>query len=174
MNTAIERPQAGEYPDYGGYYIQQVAENEDALSCMEANQSILENLVGGLDESQLRYRYEPGKWTIKEMVVHMIDAERVFGYRALVAARNDKSPMPGYDHNAYVPASEANERSIENILEEYQAVRAASLALFRNLPAEGLSRLGEASESPVTARALAYMIAGHERHHVRLMRERYL
>jgi len=141
---------------------------------MEANQTILEDLVGSLDESQLLYRYEPGKWTIKEMVVHMIDAERVFGYRAMAAARNDKSPLPGYDHNAYVPVSGANERSIESILGEYRAVRAASLALFRNLPAASLHQVGEASNSPVTARGLAYMIAGHERHHVRLIKERYL
>ena len=127
-----------------------------------------------LSEEKLLYRYDEGKWTIKEMLVHLMDAERVFTYRGMGAARQDKTSFPGFDHNAYVPVSGANERDIAGILAEYKALRAATIAFFANLSEDALNEVGEANGLPCSAKAMVYMIAGHERHHMGIIKERYL
>jgi hypothetical protein len=118
-------------------------------------------------------RYAPGKWSVKEVVCHLADAERVFAYRALSIARGDQTPLPGFDENAWAPQSGADARPIGDLLDEFTAVRAATVRLLRGLDAPAWSRSGTASGKPVTVRALAYIMAGHELHHLSILKERY-
>ena len=120
------------------------------------------------------FRYAENKWTIKEILVHIMDDERIFMYRALRIARNDKTPLPGFEQDDYVPYSRANERSLANIFREYKTVRNATLSLFNSLSKEDLMRVGTANNHHVNVRALAYHIAGHELHHLNIIKERYL
>jgi hypothetical protein len=133
----------------------------------------MRELVLSLPPDRLGTPCAEGEWTVKEILLHVIDTERVVAYRALRFARNDPSPQPGFDHNSYVPNSGANGRSIDNILEEYAAVRQATLSLFHNLEDEAWMRLGTASNNPLSVRAAAYFIAGHELHHLQSIRENY-
>jgi len=119
------------------------------------------------------HRYAPGKWSVKEVVGHVTDAERVFGYRALRIARADTTPMPGFDENAWVPAANFDRRSMPELVAGYQAVRAATVALFSSFDEEALTRRGTANDQEVSVRALAHIMAGHELHHMTILRERY-
>ena len=119
------------------------------------------------------HRYAPGKWSVKEVVGHMIDGERVFSYRALRVARADTTPLPGFDENAWVPAAHFDRRPMPDLVADYQTVRAATVALFSSFEEEALVRMGTANDQPISVRALAHMIAGHELHHVAILRERY-
>lgn len=170
----ISKPTPDQHPDWAPVYINKVADDGKVLAFLAQGLQEVLALTQPLGEAEWGYRYAEGKWTIKEVLVHLMDVERVFSYRGLSAARGDKTPLPGFDHNAYVPASRANERTGGDILQEYQALRAATLAFFQNLDEEALSTIGEAKEQPCTARAMVYMIAGHERHHLQILRERYL
>lgn len=168
-----KRPQENEYNSYYNGYITLVQGN-----------NILENLEKIKNESLKFYRkierekwekpYAPNKWTLKEMLIHLIDTERVMVYRALRVSRNDKTPLPGFDQDFYAPNSNANKRSIESILKEYEMVRNASISLFENLSEEMFSNFGTASEAPITPLALAYIIAGHDIHHQNITKEKYL
>jgi uncharacterized damage-inducible protein DinB len=176
MNTAqqhIARPEANEYAAYYGKYINLV-EGTNLTEILAASLQTTQALVRGLSEEQLLYRYAEGKWNIKEILLHIVDAERIFSYRALRFARQDSTPLAGFDENAYVPVSGASERSVESILEELAVVRAASIALFSNFTPEMLRAVGTASNNPMSARALAYVVAGHEFHHRNVIQERYL
>ncbi|MGH7443626.1 MAG: DinB family protein, partial [Longimicrobiales bacterium] len=126
-----------------------------------------------LDDERARYAYAPGKWTIAEVVGHMGDAERVMSIRALRFARGDETPLPGFDENAYTPAGEFGGRSFASLLDELVAIRRATISLFANLPDAAWTRSGRASDAPVSVRALACIIAGHELHHRALFAERY-
>jgi len=130
--------------------------------------------VFSLRGEKLNYRYAQNKWTIKEILVHIIDDERIYAYRALCFARNDKTELPGFEQDDYALHSRANERSLENILEEYEAVRNATIALFNGLPEDSLLRMGTANNNKATVRAMAYHIAGHELHHMNIIKEKYL
>jgi uncharacterized damage-inducible protein DinB len=170
----ISKPTPDQHPDWAPVYINKVADDGKVLDFLaEGFQEVLA-LVQPLSEEKWEYRYAEDKWTIKEVLVHLMDAERVFTYRGLSAARGDKTSLPGFDHNAYVPASRANQRSGAGILEEYRALRAATLAFFQHLDEEALNTIGEAKNQPCSARGMVYMIAGHERHHLQILRERYL
>lgn len=120
------------------------------------------------------YRYAEGKWTPKDILLHLVDAERIFAYRALRIARNDKTALPGFEENDYVIEAKAEERSMSSLLEEYSEVRKATISLFLNFGEEVLKRLGEASNCSVSVRAIGYIILGHEKHHVDVIFERYL
>ena len=122
----------------------------------------------------MNYRYAEGKWTIKEIIGHLIDAERIFAYRMLRFARKDATDLPGFDENEYVPASEANERSIHGLLEEFTTVRAGTFSLWRSLTNEMLQRSGTVNGNRLSVRALAYITCGHEIHHLAVIKERYL
>jgi hypothetical protein len=124
-------------------------------------------------ESRGGFRYAPGKWSVKEVVLHLADTERIMAYRALRIARGDATPLPGFDENAYVPLSGADAQSLDALLGEWADVRRATLSLFRHLPVEAWTRRGTASRFPVTVRALAGIIAGHERQHLVTLEERY-
>ena len=127
-----------------------------------------------VSEDKLVYRYAEGKWTIKEIISHLIDTERIFCYRALRFARQDKTPVAGFDENDYVEASNANNRAIEELLEEYASVRAASISLFKSFSDADLLRKGMAGSGEVSVRALGFLIIGHEKHHINVIKERYL
>lgn len=167
-----DRPDESEYaPFYAGYVA--LVPDGDLLQTLEEQ---LEETVGalkGLPESRGDFAYAPGKWTIKEVLAHLADAERVFSYRALRFARGDPTPLAAFDENLWGPNSGAGGRTLADLLEELRAVRGATLALLRHLPAEAPTRRGTASGREVTVRALAWIITGHERHHLRVLRERY-
>jgi uncharacterized damage-inducible protein DinB len=131
MPTAVARPAPGTYVPYFLNYISQVPEGADPLALMQQQPAALRALLGALSEEQALTSYAPGKWTIKEMLLHIIDTERIFAYRALRFARQDAQPLPGFDENAYAAASGANARALPDLLAEYEAVRQASIHLFR-------------------------------------------
>ncbi len=167
------RPEAGEYASYYGRYISQVPEG-DVVETLERQIGETLALLGTVDEETAGRGYEPGKWSVKELVGHLSDAERVFAYRALRFARGDRTPLPGFDQDPYVLAGNFNARTLADVAEEFAAVRRATLRLLRSLDAEAWARRGVASDNEISVRALAYIIAGHEAHHVRILRERYL
>jgi hypothetical protein len=167
----ITKPQPEEHAEYYARYIKLVG--DDALSALRAQSASTPRLLSGLSEAQAMHRYAPGKWSVKEVVGHLVDGERVFSYRALRVARADTTPLPGFDENAWVPAAHFDRRPMPDLVADYQTVRAATVALFASFDEEALVRLGTANDQPVSVRALAHMIAGHELHHVGILRERY-
>ncbi|PJJ60671.1 DinB family protein [Hymenobacter chitinivorans] len=171
--STTERPIEGQYLPYYDTYIRHIPAGAAPLYMLEKLPDALHQAVGQLTDEQARFAYAPGKWTIKEVLVHVIDTERIFAYRALRMARNDKTDLPGFEQDDYVPASEANERTMSSILEEYAAVRAATIALFRSFSETQLARTGSANGGPASVRALLFIIPGHELHHLSILRERY-
>jgi hypothetical protein len=167
------RPQTGEYATYYGRYID-LATEDDIVAALDAQGHETAALLGGLSEAQASHRYEPGKWSVKQLVGHVIDAERIFAYRALSFARGETNPLPGFDQDPYVANAGSDDRSIADLAEEFSTVRKANVMLFRALSEEAWSRSGIASDNPISVRALAYILLGHERHHLRILRERYL
>ncbi|MGZ3778864.1 MAG: DinB family protein, partial [Mucilaginibacter sp.] len=141
---------------------------------LEKNFESVKDLVLSLPTEKLLYRYAENKWTIKEVLVHIIDDERIYAYRAMCFARGEKTHLPGFEQNGYALNSGANERDINSILEEYAAVRRSTIALFNGLPESTFSNTGIADEKKDTVRALLYHLAGHELHHINLIKERYL
>lgn len=169
----IQRPASDEYAPYYGTYIDKVTE-PDLEAALGAQRRSTADLLAGLDEARAAHRYAPGKWSLREVIGHLADAERIFAYRLLRIARRDETPMPGFDENTYVPAGEFERRPLSQVAAEYGDVRAATLALLGGLTPEALARRGTASGKPISARALAFIIAGHEKHHIDVIRERYL
>jgi len=170
--AAIPRPVAAEYAPYYGRYIDKVPDG-DLLRTLEDQGRETQAVLAGLSEAKALHRYAPGKWSVKEVIGHVTDTERVFSYRALRFARGDATALPGFDENAWVPAGSFDARSLADLAAELDAVRRATLALFRGLDAAALARRGTASDNAVSVRAIALIIAGHERHHVALLHERY-
>jgi uncharacterized damage-inducible protein DinB len=173
MAPRIDRPASGEFDPYYGRYIDQVPDG-DVLETLAAGGAEVAALVRSLPEETGGHRYAPEKWSVREVIGHLADAERIFAYRALRTLRGDATPMEGFDENAYVPAGAFDARTLADLADEYEAVRAATLHLFRSAPEDAVGRTGVANGSPVSARALAWIVAGHERHHLGLLRERYL
>jgi uncharacterized damage-inducible protein DinB len=170
----IEKPKEGEYPAYAIMYMKLVPDDGSLLKHLEDGYNEMEKLVLSLPIEKLLYRYAANKWTIKEVLVHIIDDERIYAYRALCFARNERTPLPGFEQDDYITFSNANQRSLENILQEYDAVRKATIALYEGLDDAALLRSGIANKNRVTVRALGYHIAGHELHHMNIIKERYL
>jgi hypothetical protein len=171
--VTVARPNASEYAPFYAGYVAGVPEG-DLIALLEQQGEETVGLLGAISEGKADHRYAPGKWTIREVLGHVIDAERVFTYRALTFARGDAGPLPSFDENAWAANSNAGGRTMQELLAEYRAVRGATLALLRSFGKEELARSGVASKNPVTVRALAYIVAGHERHHLKILRERYL
>ena len=167
----IPKPEPDEYLAYYGKYIALVG--DDAMSALRAQAASTPRLLKGVTEKQAMFRYAPGKWSVKEVLGHIMDGERVFGYRALRFARTDRTPLPGFDENTWVPAAGFDRRTMAELAADYHAVRAATLALFGSFDEAALVRRGAANNAEVSVRALAHIIAGHELHHVGLLRERY-
>ena len=169
----VARPAAGEYAPFYAGYVAGVPDG-DLLAILEGQAEETTALLAGISDQQSQHRYAPGKWTIREVLGHITDGERVFAYRALTFARGDAGPLPSFDENAWAAMSNAGRRTMKDLLAEYRAVRAATLALFRGFGDTEFARSGVASQNPITVRALAYIVAGHERHHLKILRERYL
>jgi len=172
MRNAIARPAPGEFVEYYGKYIALVP-GEDAISALRGQIEETARLLAPLDESRALHRYAPGKWSVKEVVGHLSDSERVFAYRALRMGRADTTPLAGFDEKAYTPAGRFDARPLAEMVREYEAVRAASLALFGGMDGEALLRRGTANGNEISVRALAWIAAGHELHHRKLLTERY-
>ena len=174
MTTAMStRPEPTEYAPYYGRYITLVPDGPIVEVLRDQIKETL-HLLRALPESRGEHRYGPDKWSIKELVGHVIDGERVFAYRALRFGRNDPTELPGFDENLYAPAGGFGARTLASLVDELETVRRATVYLFEGFPPEAWSRRGVASENPVTVRGLAYIIAGHERHHRSILAERYL
>ena len=173
MSVFADRPDAEEYaPFYAGYV--NLVPAGDVRSHLQTQGHETIALFSGLSEAQAAHAYAPGKWTLKEVLSHVNDAERVFSYRMLSIGRGDPSPLPSFDENVWVPASGANDRSAASLVLEFAAIRASTVQLAGSLTAEAFVRRGTASGKTISVRALAFVCAGHERHHLNIVRERYL
>ena len=170
----IQKPAAEEYPSYAEMYIGLLPDDGLILQHLQTNFVNVKALIATLSPEQLNYAYQPGKWTIKEILTHIIDDERIYSYRALCFARNDHTALPGFDQEDYSDNSETDQRDIANIMQEYEAVRYATIALFNGLSDAALKRYGTANDNKATARALCYHIAGHELHHINFIKAFYL
>jgi uncharacterized damage-inducible protein DinB len=176
----IQKPEKGEYPAYSNIYMDLLKDDGLVLQHMKDNFLKIKKIIYELPNDKLYHRYAEGKWTIKEILVHIIDDERIFSYRALRYGRNDNTPLHGFEENDYAKYSYANERSLRSIFEEYEAVRASTILLFQNLPDDAFMRSGGGIDDDGsiinvrTVRALAYHLAGHELRHIRIIKERYL
>lgn len=169
----IPKPVVGEYAPYTMMYIGLIPNDGRVLQHLADNLQTMIKFVHTLPEEKLAYRWAEGEWTVKEILVHIIDDERIYGYRALRSARNDTTELPGFEQDEYVRYSGANERDIENILAEYQAVRQATIAFFDSLDDASLTRAGISDGKMMSVRAAAYHIAGHELHHLNSIKENY-
>jgi hypothetical protein len=170
--SAITLPAADEHAPYYARYISQIPPG-DVMAALEAQAITTAKLLAATPEAKGSHRYAEGKWSVKEVVGHLIDGERIFAYRALRFGRADATDLPGFDENHYVPAGKFDRRPLADLAAEFAAVRVTTLALYRGFDAEALARRGTANGQPVSVRALAAIIAGHEIHHVGLLRDRY-
>lgn len=176
MTATKERstaPVAGDYAEFYATYVTRVPAG-DVVATLRDQLAETLTLLRGVDPSRTTTGYAPGKWSIRDVVLHMADTERVMAYRAMRIARADTTPLASFDENAWTPVAGANARTMDSLLAEFEAVRHATVALLDGLPAEAWSRRGTASGKGVSVRALAWIIAGHERHHLAVIRERYL
>ena len=171
--TAIARPASDEYATYFGHYVGLVPEG-DVLELLRRQVDETAALVGKLSDRDGEYRYAEGKWSIKEVVGHVSDTERIFVYRALCFARGEAVGLPGFDENEYARHSNAHARRLEDLVAELRSVRAATLSFFAGLDAAALMRRGTANQRPYSVRAIPWIAAGHERHHAGILAERYL
>ena len=170
----IAKPGIAEYPSSAEMYMRLVPGDGLVLQHLENNGRVRKELFLSLAPGKLLYRYAPNKWTLKEILGHLIDDERIYAYRALRFARHDSKQLTGFNQDDFVKFSGANERKLDNILEEYCAVRKATISFFNGLPDVALTRIGRTNENMASVRALAYHIAGHELHHLNIIREKYL
>jgi uncharacterized damage-inducible protein DinB len=170
----IPKPQAGEYAPYTIIYIALLPEDGLILKHLEDNLHATAEFIRSLPEEKLSYRYADGKWTIREILAHLIDDERIYAYRALRFARNDQTELPGFEQDAYAIESRANERSRDDLLHEFASVRKSTIDLFNSFDDRVLTRSGVASGNVMSVRAAAYHIAGHELRHLNIIKERYL
>ncbi len=173
LNLMIAKPHPAEYAPYYGKYVSLVPDG-DILQTLARQLKDTLALLRSIPESQGNSRYAPEKWSIKELTGHVIDTERIFGYRALRFARNDQTPLPGFEQDAYTVNAAFDDCPLDELATEFAHVREANLFLFRHLKKEAWERTGTASESEVSVRALAYIIAGHELHHMNILRTKYL
>lgn len=163
-----------EYHPYFETYIAPLSDREESmLELMEVSAQSFVELLLDLPEEKEQYRYAEGKWTIKELLLHVIDTERIFQYRALRFARNDQTELPGFDQDVFNDFAEANGRTLQSLIDEFVAVRQASITLFASFSDEALLRMGQASGNGISVRALGYLVTGHQLHHQRIFEERY-
>jgi uncharacterized damage-inducible protein DinB len=170
---SIARPGPDEYVPHFATYISKVPDG-DLLETLERQWEELGCLLEELDDDAADFRYAEGKWSVKELLGHLLDSERIFAYRLLCIARGEQTPLPGFDENAYVAHGGFGARPLEALLEEYDLIRGSTLALLRGLDEASFDRRGTSNKNPVTVRALAWILAGHELHHMSILKERYL
>lgn len=169
---ATDIQKTGFVPYYSAYI--EAAGVDDLLEALEISLHEFIHFVREVPLGKHDYRYEPGKWTLKDIIQHLIDSERIFAYRALRIGRGDRTPLPGFDEDAFAAASRANERSLQSLLEELSLVRHATLQLFKSFSEEELRLMGIASEREIMCGAIGFVIIGHMRHHQLIFQERYL
>jgi hypothetical protein len=173
MTTTLPaRPDASEYAPYFHKYVSLLPDGDIRAQLRSSGRELVE-LLARVPEERGGHRYAPEKWSIREVVGHLIDGERIFTYRALRIARGDQTPLPPFDENAYVETAGSDARTLSDLVRELAAVRESSALLFDSLPADAWERRGVMSGNGVSVRALAYITAGHAIHHLRLLRERY-
>lgn len=164
-----------EYAPYFEQYLQLVSkEGKSIIENLEDSQKEFEVLLRSLPLEKQTFAYAEGKWTMKELIQHIIDTERIFCFRALCFARNDKTLLPGYDHDAFVDNDTANDRKYTDLLDEMDVLRKSTIQLYKSFSKEALLRVGVASEKEMSTRALGYLFSGHQIHHLNVVRERYL
>jgi len=168
----VGHPDSTEYASPYAGYVGNVTE-DDILGALEKQSAETSALLARIDEAKASHRYAPEKWSVKEVVGHFTDAEHVFSYRALAIARGDKASLPGFDEHEYMKHANFDERPMGEIAAAYAAARASTLALFRGFSDEAWRRSGTANNNGVSVRALAHIVLGHERHHLKVLRERY-
>jgi len=168
----VAKPEPTEYAPYYEKYISLVP-GDELTSLLESQAKRTVQLLAGRSENDGNFRYAPDKWSIKEVLGHISDTERIFTYRALRIARGDATPLASFEQDDYVRGGEFNARTLRDLLEEFAEVRGATSALFRSLHPQAWTRRGVANNNEVSVRALAYMTAGHELHHVKILEERY-
>lgn len=167
------RPEKNEYAEFYGGYVASIAE-DDVMAVLRQQIDEMRSVVASLDDARGDYRYADGKWSIKDLLGHILDGERVFAYRILRFARADDTPLPGYDQDPYVIHNNAPQRKFTDLFEEFELLRRANIKLIENLDETALMRSGTASGNPVSVRALVTILAGHVRHHLNVLNERYL
>jgi hypothetical protein len=169
----MTRPDSTEYAPYFEKYISLVKGDDVVKELSDQNENTM-TLLRGLNEEQGESRYAPGKWSVKEVVGHLIDAERIFAYRALRIARNDQTPLAGFDENSYAANSNYGERPMADLADEFEIVRKGNLYLFGSFDDQASKRRGISNNAGISVRALAYIMAGHELHHLGIIKSRYL
>ncbi len=169
----MKRPQPNEYPPYYKSYLDTVKTNNIIKELTDQVLDI-QAIISEIPKEKEDYRYADGKWSVKEVIGHMIDTERVLAYRAMRFARKDKTPLPGYDENFFVANANFQKQTLPSLCEEFTIVREANLALFKVWDEEALSQFGVANNLDVSVRAILYMIAGHATHHMNVIKLRYL
>lgn len=169
----ISKPQPGQYAPYMIAYIDTVPNDGLLLQHLRDDQTLITDHLRALPESMLATPHAPGEWTVKEILSHIIDTERIFAYRALRIARHDFTELPGFEQDDYMPYTGANNRSLDDMLEEYASVRAATLTLLHSFDDAAWERIGSASKNALSVRAAGYIIAGHELYHLNSIKENY-
>lgn len=169
----MQKPNVTEYAPYHQRYIDLIT-TDDIFSFFKQQTEEIVALCSNLSEDQVSFRYAEGKWTIKEVLAHIVDSERIFGYRVLAISRGEKNPLPGFAENEYVKNGKYENRSLKSLLAEYAHLSSANLELFKSLDEEMLSQKGTASGKEVTARGLIFITDGHEKHHFEIIKTRYL
>lgn len=169
----MRRPDSSEHIPYYGKYIALVQDCEDLLAVLAEQPGELAAFFEGVPEERGGFRYEPGKWSVREVVGHLIDVERVFGFRAYCFSRGEAQPLPGVDFESYAAEGQYDRRTLADLLKEFGDLRRSQAALFRSLSEDAWSRMGTADGNPMSVRALAYVLAGHVRYHTRLLKELY-
>jgi hypothetical protein len=168
----MRRPAETEYAPHYGTYVSLVPE-ADVAAALEAQPAQLRQLAGAIDKDRETYRYAPGKWSIREVLGHVIDTERVFGYRAFSIGRGEQQPLARFDQDAYLAAAGFDKRPLADLVNEFGVVREANLLALRNLTDVDWDRTGTVGGNPMSARAIAFIMAGHVRHHLRILQEQY-
>jgi len=169
----MERPKQNEYAPYYDTYIKKLVGN-DIIEILTDQLERIVNLFKSINEDKGNYAYAAGKWSIKEVLGHMIDGERIFSYRALCIARGEQQPLPGFEQDDYVKAAQFNKRTLSSLVDDYRYTREADIALFKSFDDEALNRWGTASNNKVTVRAIMFIVAGHEEHHINILKTKYL
>lgn len=162
--------------EYGKFYSTYIGhcKGKSLMAQLNSKEETLPAVIEGLTDEEMIFRYEPGKWSIKQVIGHIIDTERVLAFRAFAFSRGDKNPLPGFDQDQYVEQANSEERSAEDFLEEYKSVRQSTIKLFSSFTDEMMMKRGTASNVEFTVRALGMIICGHELHHIKILKERYL
>jgi hypothetical protein len=170
---AVPRPAPDEFAPFYAGYVSRVPNGTDPVLLMREQLDRLPVLFANVSPKKAGFRYAPGKWSVREVVGHLCDTERVFSYRMMRIARGDETPLPGFDENVYVPAGAFDARPLGNLVAEWVAIRNATLALVHGLPPDAWQRRGTANGAPITARALLYITPGHVQHHLGILKDRY-